>query len=53
MTPLQTSIIATMDEIIQAQDRLGVPADEDDMAEAWYIIEQLETQWAKRNEPTA
>lgn len=50
MTPQQTSILATMDEIARTQKQLGIPADPDDMAEAWFIIEQLEAQWAKRNE---
>lgn len=52
MTPLQTSILATLDEIAKTQKQLGIPGlvDPDDRAEAWFIVERIEAQWAKRNE---
>ena len=47
MTRQQAAIIATMDEIAQTQQKLGIPADPDDMAEAWFIVEQIELKFQK------
>lgn len=38
----RASINATLDEIVQRHEALGIPIDEDDFDEAWEIIDRLE-----------